>query len=148
MKILLDEDDVSQAKQMKRLIASEFAGSHVTTAYTLEEAKAALNKDSFEVLLVNLVLHPDNPKGDQRLLHIDKYDGSRVLRHARDGGSRALALLFTASNNVDRKFLLYFADRYQTLDVVLKNAIHGSLTYSDIILLKLKVAKNFLKERG
>ena len=146
MKILLVEDDKMQAKQMKQLIEKHFKEPSITVAHTLGQAKEALDNDSFEVLLVDLVLNED---GDYlRLSDIDKYDGSQVLGHARDKGSQALAFLLTASNMVDKDFLLEFTDRYSPLDIIVKNMVYDRVQYQDIVLFKLKVAENLLKERG
>ena len=144
MKILLVEDDEIQAKQMKRLIENHFKEPHITVAHTLDQAKEALDRESFEVLLVDLVLNED--KDHLRLSDIDEYDGSQVLGHARERKSRALAFLITASSIVDKEFLLEFTDRYRTLDIIVKNTFDTH--YQDIVVFKLKVAENLLKERG
>ena len=146
MKILLIEDDDVQARQMKLLIENHFKGSRITVAHTLDQAKEALDRDSFEVLLVDLVLNED--RDSFRLPDIGEYDGSQVLRHAREGGSRALGFLLTASSIVDKEFLLEFTDRYKPLDIIVKNMFHATVSYQDIVVFKLKVAENLLKERG
>ena len=146
MKILLVEDDKIQARQMKRLIENHFKEPRVTVAHTLDQAKEALDRDSFEVLLVDLVL--DEDRGHLRLPDIGEYDGSQVLGHARNGRNRALGFLLAASSMVDKEFLLEFTDRYRPLDIIVKNMIYGSMSYQDIVIFKLKVAENLLKERG
>ena len=146
MKILLVEDDKMQAKQMKRLIENHFKESSITVVHTLDQAKEALDRDSFEVLLLDLVLNED---GDHlRLPDIGEYDGSLVLGYARDRGSRALAFLLTASSRVTKEFLLEFTDRYRPLDIIVKNMVYDRVQYQDILVFKLKVAENLLKERG
>ena len=143
MKILLVEDDDMQARQMERLIENHYKESSITVAHTLDQAKEALDRNSFEILLVDLVLNED--RDNLRLPDIDEYDGSQVLRHARDGGSQALAFLLTASSIVDKEFLLEFTDRYRLLDIIVKNTF--GTRYQDIVVFKLKVAENLLKER-